>query len=234
MNTDQGLTWPPRTAGLTLGREVRTLLDVVGPVLHVTAAAIWRPDGLRKRYLKYLSAMHGVIRASVPLMELAASRCADAGRKRLREYFDEHIEEEQHHDEWLREDLRLLGSDLDSAPSPTVARLVGAQYYWVSHHDPVCLLGYIAVLEGNSPAPTLAGELAARTGFSSDAFRTLHHHAVVDTEHSRAVYDLLDELPATAGQRQAVRVSALQTVAGLADLFHEIAREPAAGGKWTR
>jgi len=41
---------------------------------------------------------------------------------------------------------------------------VGAQYYWIHHFHPVALLGYIAVLEGRPPSPTLVEELIERTG----------------------------------------------------------------------
>ena len=29
-------------------------------------------------------------------------------------------------------------------PSPAVAALVGSQYYWLLHHHPVALLGFVA------------------------------------------------------------------------------------------
>ena len=51
-------------------------------------------------------------------------------------------------------------------PAPAVAALVGAQYYWVLHHHPVALLGYIGLLEGYPPGRPRYGsnELRARTG----------------------------------------------------------------------
>jgi hypothetical protein len=36
---------------------------------------------------------------------------------------------------------------LSIRPSANVAALVGAQYYWILHHHPVALLGYMATLE---------------------------------------------------------------------------------------
>jgi hypothetical protein len=210
------------------GRVLRMTLDLVAPALHGATALLWRPAGLVERYPVYLSAMHAVVRASVPLMEAAARRCGqlasgDPLAEPLRRYLYEHIAEERHHDEWLVADLSATGVAgsglLDAQPGTLIARMVGAQYYWIGHHHPVCLLGYIAALEANAPSPLLAEHLRAATGLPAAAFRTLHYHAVADAGHSDAVSALVDRLPLGAAQATAVNVSALSTVEGLVDLF---------------
>lgn len=207
---------------------LRTTLSLAEPALRHAAALVWQPVGLVDRYPEYLRTMHAIVRASVPLMEAAAARCADERLPRtvadpLRGYLAEHIAEELDHDRWLLEDLAVIDARpvaTDPAPPDVpVAHLVGAQYYWIHHHHPVSLLGYIAVLEGNAPSPLLADHLAAVTGLPAAAFRTLRHHAVVDVVHSDAVDALLDRLPLTSGEVSAVTVSALSTVAALADIF---------------
>ncbi len=214
------------------GRELRAVLGLAGPALRASAAALWRPDGLTARYRRYLVAMHEVVRASVPLLNLALDRCADAGPADrvallMRERLPVHIAEERHHDEWLLRDMAVAGLDPDTEmarpPSELVAGLVGAQYYWISHFHPVCLLGYVAVLESNAPSPSLAGHLAAGTGLPAAAFRTVHHHAEVDAGHSAAIFDLLDRLDLAPAQRLAVRTSALHTARTLIDLFTTLA-----------
>lgn len=135
--------------------RLRTTFAQAMPAVQTAAAQVWRQPGLRERYPEYLRTMHGVIRASVPLMELAARCCAerpdDPIAASLRGYLLGHIDEERGHDDWLLDDLAALGHALgplaSTPPPPTVARLVGAQYYWITHHHPVALLGYIAVLE---------------------------------------------------------------------------------------
>jgi hypothetical protein len=66
-------------------------------------------------------------------------------------YLERHIEEERHHDEWTLDDLAAVGIEpaqtLAIRPTANVAALVGAQYYWILHHHPVALLGYMATLE---------------------------------------------------------------------------------------
>lgn len=209
--------------------ELRTLLDLVGPAVRHNAARLWRPQDLRERYLRYLVTMHAVVRASVPLMEFARDRCRgdaagdDPVRAVLGRYLPAHVERELHHDEWLERDMACAGLDpeqeLTRLPPTAVADLVGAQYYWIAHHHPICLLGYIAVLELHAPPPALAGLLAERTGLPAPAFRTLRSHAEIDAEHSTAVLAVLDEAAPPARLRRAVRLSALHTARALMDVL---------------
>lgn len=196
---------------------LRTTLEQATPALRAAAARMWRGRSLLG-YVAYLSAMHGVVRASVPLMELAARH---AGPGPLGPYLRRHIEEERGHDGWILADLAAAGVAADPAavPPPAVARLVGAQFYWILHHDPVALLGYIAVLEGNAPAPELADWIVAGTGVPPGAVRTVRDHAALDVTHADEVLALLDELPLTAAQLRTVVLSALSTVDSLIDLY---------------
>lgn len=215
----------------TASAALRVKLGLVAPALHAATAALWRPSGLRSRYVEYLYAMHALIRASVPLMEQAARRCArapgDPVAGPLGRYLEAHSEEERGHDAWLLEDLVAAGGDpraaLSRVPSPVVADLAGAQYYWIEHHHPAALLGYIRVLEDNAPAPWLADRLAAGTGLPAAAFRTVREHAELDSGHIADLDALLDTLPLTAAQQVAVSVSALRTSDGVTRLFSQLA-----------
>lgn len=226
---------PPATTPPAASTVLRIKLGLAAPALRAATAALWRPTGLRPRYVEYLYAMHGLIRASVPLLERAALRCAelppgDRLAQPLQRYFEEHAAEERGHDDWLLADLAAAGADpaaaLSRLPAPVVAELAGAQYYWVEHHHPVTLLGYILVLEGNAPAPWLADRLAERTGLPGTAFRTVRDHAGIDTVHVAALDGLLDALPMTPAQQTAVAVSALCTADGVTRLFRQLAARP--------
>ncbi|WP_406099326.1 iron-containing redox enzyme family protein [Streptomyces sp. NBC_01013] len=220
---------------LSAGASLRFELSLVQPVLRAAAARMWRSDaGLPGRYRHYLRAMHQVIRASVPLMERAAARCEalprDPVAPPLARYLRAHAEQERGHDDWLLTDAAATGAApgelAGAAPPAHVAALVGAQYYWIEHSHPVVLLGYIAVLEGNAPAPGLAGRLASETGLPQAAFETLRLHADLDDGHSADLDRLIDRLPLDPAQRSLVAVSALHTIAALAELFDRIATAP--------
>jgi hypothetical protein len=212
------------------GAALRTKLELAIPLVHGAAARLWQAPHPHESYRRYLAAMHTVVRASVPLMETAVQRCAtlssDPLGPPLRDYLRRHIREERGHDAWVRADLEALAAGasavVDGIPPPSVAAMVGAQYYWVLHHHPVCVLGYIAVLEGYPPAPSLAGYIAERTGCPDTALRTLRAHAALDVQHGAAVYRLLDTLELSPARQAEVGLSALHTVRSAARVLTEI------------
>ncbi|MFJ9445787.1 iron-containing redox enzyme family protein [Kitasatospora sp. NPDC101235] len=158
----------------------------------------------------------------------AASQLSDGDpvARGVAEYLERHIREEQGHDEWVREDLAAIGFDPDEPlrrlPSDTVATLVGAQYYWVSHYHPVCLLGHIAVLEGYPPPRGLAAYLSERTGYPLSGFRTLERHSALDVRHRDELMKTLDDLPITSRLHAALGLSALHTVKSGIHVIEEV------------
>ncbi|WP_063765825.1 iron-containing redox enzyme family protein [Streptomyces cellulosae] len=213
---------------------VRSALALTLPDVRAAARTLWTAPRLKERYPGYLGVMHGLIRASVPLMEAAGRRCADLPpgdpcAEPLARYFETHIAEEQGHDDWLLKDLTAADgitprAVLDSAPAADVAALAGAQYYWIRHYHPACLLGYIAVLEGCPPDPDLARRLPGLTGLPATAFRTLAAHAADDPGHLRELDRLLDELPLTPALAAAVAHSAAHTAGRAAALLRGLAQ----------
>ena len=212
---------------------VRPALWLTLPAVRGAAYAMWTAPGLRERYPAYLSAMHLLIRASVPLMEAAVESCrhlppGDASAGPLTEYFGAHIPEERGHDQWLLEDLAVLGvPEPDALPGTAVrediAAVAGTQYYWVRHGHPACLLGYIAVLEGCPPQPRLVDRLPALTGLPVSAFRTLAWHADLDPGHNRELDRLFEVLPLSAAVAAAVARNAAWTAARAAVLLRRLA-----------
>jgi hypothetical protein len=111
---------------------------------------------------------------------------------------------------------------LSRPPSPAVAALVGAQYYWILHYHPVAVLGYVAVLEGYPPSDRLLADWIDRTGYDERAFRTLRLHGELDAGHSAELDELLDRLPVTHEQSTVIGLSALHTVEALVRVYDEI------------
>jgi hypothetical protein len=210
--------------------RLRRKIALISPKLHAVAAAIWNHPRFPEVYPDYLFTNHAVVRASVPLMK-AALDCAekswahDPVARGLADYLAHHIPEEMHHDEWLLEDLQVLGFDAGTvqrrAPPPAVATLVGAQYYWIFHYHPVMLLGYIAVLEGTPPDEHRIGRVATRTGVPLQAFSTLIRHARLDPHHRDDLDRVLDTLPLTESHAALLGVSAFHTVCWLATAVME-------------
>jgi hypothetical protein len=220
-------------AGTTAGGAA-VLRAKIGLVLGGLTAAgerLVHHPRVRELYPEYLFASHCIVRASVPLMEIARDRALALGDEDpvaagLAAYLDDHIPEELDHDEWLLQDLELLHADRASVlarpPSATVASFVGAQYYWILHYHPVALMGYIALLEGYPPTPELIDRLVSATGYDRAAFRTLIAHATLDPEHRDEFDAALDALPLSAEQTTVVGVSALSSVGLMTRVVNEV------------
>ncbi|MFE3519735.1 iron-containing redox enzyme family protein [Streptomyces sp. NPDC059166] len=221
-------------AGPSSSERLRVTLGLLDGDLVSAMEHMWRPEELLPRYHRYLCTMHAVIRASVPLMLRALERAralepgGDPLAGPLAAYLQEHVREEEGHDAWLLEDIRAAGGRpgeaLGPMPPPLVAQLAGPQYYWIEHHHPVVLLGYIAVLEGYAPAPGLTSRVAAVTGLPDAALRTVREHAALDTGHLDELYALLDRLPLTRRQESDVTVGALHSLDALTRVFVRLGR----------
>jgi hypothetical protein len=205
-------------------------LELVAPALLRAGGRVAESPRLAELYPRYLQVSHAIVRASVPLMTAACQalrvRAHDGLTDPLLGYFTAHIAEEQGHDALLLDDLAELGIDpaetLGFMPPRRVAEVVGAQYYWIFHHHPVALLGYIAVLEGFPPTLGLIDAMIDRSGLPAAAFRTLLLHAEADPGHRQELRGLLDALPLTGAELSVVSLSALATVDGLVEVFDDL------------
>jgi hypothetical protein len=215
----------PTTSSPAVSATIRSRLGLMRPALDSVTDRICGHPQLHALYPELLRTEHGIVRASVPLLEITggeARRRATGGdfvAAGMVGYLSAHAGEQQHHDEWLLADYAALGRDpreiLADPPSPTVAAMVGAIYYWVLHFHPVALLGYMAVLEGFPPTFELIDELAARTGYPAAAFHTLRHRSAVDPHHADDLWQLLDHLSLEPCHVAVVGTAALHTM----DLF---------------
>jgi hypothetical protein len=204
---------------LSHSQRLRLKLKLALPELGLAGLAYTSHPRFAEILPHYVYATHCMIRASVPLMRVGAERSrelTDPVAQAIATYFKKHIREEMHHDDWLLEDLAVLGYDpaelLKQPPSGWVAAMVGSQYYWIYHYHPVALLGYIAVMEGYPPTEQQVDELVARTGYPRDAFRTMLRHARLDPHHRDDLDRLLDSLPLAPEHVAVIGNSALQTV----------------------
>lgn len=205
---------------------------IMPPTLTVAGKAVAFCE-LPGFYADFLSMHHRIIRASVPLMEEAVRQClliqaTDERMSLLAEYLKLHIQEEQGHDEWLLQDLETIGygreSLLAAMPSGLIASLVGSQYYWIRHHHPLALLGYIGVLEGAPPTDAYIHQLQRATGFPQAAFRTLNKHGELDPGHQEELGHLLDTLCLDERELDMVILSAAHTVVHLVNVHEELYR----------
>jgi hypothetical protein len=205
-----------------------------GPFIDASARLATHPR-IADLYPAYLITLHTIVRATVPLMQAALGRARataehDETARALAPYLERHIEEERDHDGWLLEDLEQIGVDrsvaLERVPSPSVAALVGSQYYWTFHYHPVALLGYFAFAEGYPPTPTLIETLATGTGFPPQAFRTIEAHGELDPRHRDELDQVIDALPLTSDLEVAMGLSAISSIGHMTECVEEVIDSP--------
>ena len=214
--------------------QLRSTVGLLLPSLSRVGEQFWSHPRLTTLYPRYLVAVHTIIRASVPLMVDALAVVRESyldtpAGPELAAYFVQHIPEETGHDDWLLDDLARLGLPREVAtahlPSPTVAAMVGAQYYYIRHYHPAVLLGYIAVLEGYPPDVELARRAAELTGYPIEAFRTLRKHAHLDPHHKQDLDDAIDGMSFDENLHGLIRANGLQTMHRLIQLMDEVLTE---------
>jgi hypothetical protein len=193
--------------------------------------SLWASPDIARLFPEYLILLHQIIRASVPLMRAAHSQAlqlaeTDPLRDRLAGYLSQHIDEEEDHDDWTLEDLGSIGLSrqeiLERIPLPTTAAFVGSQYYWIFHHHPVGLLGYISVLESDPGTAEIYDDLERRTGLPRPLFRTYRMHGELDPQHARELEEFIDSLPLTEKQMSLIGISAMNASIGLAECILQL------------
>src|SRR5262245_55325842 len=213
-------------------RRLRQQIEWVLPQLAAATSRMVMHPRFRELYPEWMILVHQMIRASVPIMQTALRRCremqdTDPVAAAMVPYLDQHIKEELHHDDWLLEDLELIGVPraevLRRMPSSPVASMIGAHYYWIYHHHPVAHLGQIAAMEGYPAGVAIIDLMVERTGYPRAAFRTLEKHCHLDPNHRDDFLRALDHMPLAEEHHEALAVSALHTVRMAARAYRELA-----------
>jgi hypothetical protein len=212
-------------------KQLLVKIRLAEPRLLVVSDQFWRYPQIKGIFPEFLFMMHSVIRSSVSLINAAAESAeshaeTDPVCRKIAAYYRSHALEEMHHDEWLLEDMTSIGMErvevLRRLPSPAVASLVGAQYYWALHVHPVSLLGYLAVLEGNPPSAKQLSGYRTKKGIPAKGLRTMVKHARLDPHHRDEIFAQIDELPLTENLSELMAHSALHTIEQISQALQEI------------
>jgi hypothetical protein len=213
--------------------ELRTLVvRAVRPWKGVARDFVLSSD-LERIFPEYLYSTYCVARATVPLLQTALDISRKLSRRdrvarALLAYLANHLREEQHHAQWLLEDLSALGVRSAAlhqrVPPPWIAAGVGTQYYLVNHGHPIALFGYMSVLEGTMIDTETAEFLVRRSGLPRKGFRTLLEHARLDSDHANELSEVLDSVPLADVHRGLLRTSVYATIEMLGRTFREFGK----------
>ncbi len=188
----------------TFSQRLDQSVQIFSAGLHAARNRFWGHPRVAELFPHLLFRMYCEARATVHLLGTAIDRVASApSADALSEPFLAYLrrlqKEETGHDDWLLQSLEALGFPRDEirsqCPPHTTAAMVGSQYYWIHHHHPIALLGYIKVLENDpSPLETIQDFIRA-TGLPRKAFTYHLGHVDLESEHNRQLDELLDSLP---------------------------------------
>ena len=196
---------------------------------HVTTQFL-RHDHLAQLFPEFLFRSQCIVRAIVPLMEeairVARQKPEDPVSTPLIDYLLQHIEEERDHDEWCIRDLGALGMTRAEVfarmPPPNVAAMVGAQYYWVRHHHPISILGYLASIDLYPPSVQQIEEMIRATGLPRPAFESMLVHARIDQDHKTELIQHLNAMPLTEEHHAVLELSSFHTFRYLALILEDV------------
>ena len=209
-------------SGVRNSEIVRAKIELFGRRLGQTAYTFWTHPEFPRLYREYIYQSHSIIRASVPLMQAAelASHLPqhqnDAALQGFAKYLRHHIPEETGHHEWILDDGEAMGLSrqaiLKRLPKESATQLVGVQYYWIHHYNPIALAGFIATMEGSPPTAEFIDKVAKRNRLPLKCFSSFVYHAKIDPQHKRDLDDLLDSLPLTPEHLELIGLSSLRTI----------------------
>jgi len=198
--------------------------------LNSASDQFWLHPDLAELMPVFLIQLHRVMQGGLNLMKTARDRALsltnDPVAKIVASYLDQHILEEQDHDDWLLDDIRTLGISpsevAETTPLSSVVSLLGAQYFWALHIQPVTVFGYLIVLEGYPPLTEQLEDIRKRTRLPATAFRCLIAHADNDPHHIADLNRTLDSMPLNTEQQKYIALSAFHTIDAVASVFEEI------------
>jgi pyrroloquinoline quinone (PQQ) biosynthesis protein C len=180
-------------------------------------------DVPREAYARYMTDVHQYALHSPVVIAMAGSR-ASLTHPEVARYLIHHAGEELGHDRWAHKDLEALGvsqADIQSArPSLPCMSMLGLEYYWAGHGNPVAILGWTFALEalGDDVGHLVADALAkaARVGAGSTTF--LRGHGEADHDHIRDIIDVIEKYVTLPGDR----ADLLYVASASADLYAQI------------
>ena len=185
--------------------EARRAFESGSKVLDIVA------NGLPvERYRRLLLELYHVVWNFNPICAAAASRLTDK-HQCIRYFLYEHMQEEKGHEEWVLNDLEVVGVKADQTrayePSLSMLGMNGFNYWSAERRHPCSVLGMIYTLEVvasvyGGPMTTAIADSLLLEGDRGISF--ISSHATMDGEHMAELRILLNKLEDTEAQNAIV------------------------------
>lgn len=125
--------------------EARRAFETNGKLLDIVASGL-----SLERYRKFLLELYHIVWHFNPVCAAAASRITDA-HKSVRYFLYEHMHEEKGHEQWVMNDLEVVGvtpkETLGYPPSRLILGFIGYNYWAADRKHPLSVLGMVYALE---------------------------------------------------------------------------------------
>jgi len=140
------------------------------------------------QYIAFLTEAYHHVKHTVPLLMACGARLpmeADWLRNAVAEY----IEEEIGHDEWILNDIKACGGDIEAVrhgqPRLATELMVSYAYDTIQRNNPLSFFGMVLVLEGTSVQLATGAAKAIQDSLElpDAAFSYLTSHGTLDLEH---------------------------------------------------
>jgi pyrroloquinoline quinone (PQQ) biosynthesis protein C len=159
-------------------------------------------EGVSKQlYLNYLTQAYNHVKYTCPLLEMSKNLMSLDKDKVFIDAFEEYIEEEKGHEEWILNDIKNIGGKPDGVRNSdggiAVRALISFMKYSIEKISPYSMLGMIYVLEGTSVniAQEAAEAIAKKNNLNlNKGFSYLISHGKLDLSHVEFYKKLVNQV----------------------------------------
>ncbi len=177
----------------------------------------------RPAYGDWLAQTYYYVRHSTRLLAAAAARFAfDPGGDALHHRFAAHMGEEKKHEQLAVHDIKRIGLALEDLPEHASTRMFyEPQYYKIEHESPLCLFGYILLLESIGPKSGKRTIERVTDAYGGKCASFLMLHTEEDVAHVHKAIEMVSSVPSR--ERRFIEQNIEQTAHAYRTMLLEIA-----------
>jgi heme oxygenase len=157
-------------------------------------ARVMEGSDVRDIYIRFLKNVYHYATHSAIVIGMAGARTVRRST-RVAQYLLHHAIEETGHEAWAMSDLKELGVSesevLASRPSLNCMAMIGMEYYYAGHGNPIALLGWMYTLEalGDDIGHAIATKVGAGMNHKGTYF--LSGHGDADHDHIKDITNVV-------------------------------------------
>jgi len=168
----------------------------------------------KELYRDYLVQAYHHVRFTCPLFRHAITKMHEPNDTAFIHAFNEYIQEEEGHEEWILNDIQNMGGDKEKIRATegdlAVKAMISYMYQTIDNVSPYALLGMVYVLEGTSVnvATEAAEAIAKRLKIDTKkGFSYLLSHGKLDLSHVDFYINLVNQIKNSVIQNEIIKTA---------------------------